>query len=57
MKYILGWFLVIIGALGWLLFIIGTLDVAFRIDYSLGIALFGVYLWYSSVKLLNRNKL
>ena len=57
MKRILGWFLVIISILGWLLFIIGTLNIAFRIDYSLGIALFGVYLWYFSIKLFNKNKL
>lgn len=57
MRYILGLFLVVVGVLGWLLFIIGTLDIAFRIDCSLGIALFGVYLWYFSIKLFNKNKL
>ena len=57
MKRILDLFLVVVCTLGCLLFIIGTLDIAFRIDYSLGIALFGVYLWYFSIKLFNKNKL
>lgn len=57
MKHKFDWFLVVLCTLGWLFFIIGTLSIAYRIDYFLGMALSGIYMWYFSVKLLNRNKL
>ena len=57
MKHKLDWFLVLLCSLGYLFFVIGTLNIAYRIDYSLGIAISGAYLWYFSIKLLNRNKL
>ena len=57
MKHKFDWLLVVLCTLGYLMIITSTLNIAYRIDYAVGILVSGGFLCYFSSKLLNRNKL